>query len=155
MADPPWETLVAGLPATADGSIDSLTNQVDPIRVLDGLLTALTGVSELERAPEEEEEIPRESLTTRGATRAGTAGYRWERWRSLDSSMFDVVIRVETFGLDGLDLEWELRYEKVGQFGHALFKSGPLRVQFRDHIARETLHRAWIAVVGLEPAFAV
>jgi hypothetical protein len=72
----------------------------------------------------------------------------------LESTMFDVRCRWETFGLPGMKATWQYSLAFAGQLGHVAYRHGWLQCRFESPADQARFAEVWRKVIAKEPRFA-
>lgn len=97
---------------------------------------------------------PKEMLVTEARLGTPEVGCRFERRVPMESSMFPVQCRCESYGLPGIQLSWEYHREQVNVAGRVGFRQGTLRVRFESDRDRARFERIWSEVFSRRPVLA-
>lgn len=151
--DAGWLSVESGLPDEPDSSDwEAICSTPGPSTFLERLFQSAAGVG-LSKGDARTESVDTvdEKEVSKGRCGGEKSGYLFTETRSRESSMFDMRLSWETYGLPGMEIRWEFSLEKAGQLGYCAFRNGTLQVRFDGGKARERFEAVWREVFGRAP----
>ena len=149
-----WLELVEGLPDEPSRSdLNELASLPTPHDFFERALLDLCGVDARKGAQTGRMEKPPFGRRVYGFQGTQEIGVRWIEEQDRESSLIPLYAKSRTYGLPGMIIYWEYRWEYASQAGHAAFRHGTLAAHFETSEAEKRFVALWRIVFGKTPLF--
>lgn len=149
-----WQELVGGFADEPKASsMDELCSLPHPHDFFERAFLDLCDVDVRKGGKMKKEEIPPFGRRTWGFQGSEEIGLRWVEEQDRESSLVPLRAKSISYGLPGMTIYWEYRWDYASQAGHAAFRHTCLKALFESPETQRRFVALWRIIFKKTPVF--